>query len=179
MEAALAELPSAATDLDRLLHLDCRYFLADHNLNYTDRMSMAHGVEARVPLLDVDLVAYAAVLPDRLKQRGKIGKWIFKKAMEGVLPDDIIYRPKTGFGAPLRYWLRHELREMVGDLLSADAIRRRGIFDATAVQRLIALDRAGRLDAAYPIFALLCTELWCRIFLDASVTRPASVAAHV
>jgi asparagine synthase (glutamine-hydrolysing) len=176
MQSALASMPTGASDLDRLLHLDCRYFLADHNLNYTDRMSMAHGVEARVPLLDVDLVAYAASLPDDLKQRGRIGKWIFKKAMEGVLPDDIIYRPKTGFGAPLRYWLRHDLRDMVGDLLSADSIRRRGIFDAAAVERLIALDRAGRVDAAYPIFAILCIELWACIFLDNGAARPSQLS---
>lgn len=179
LEAALAAMPAGASDLDRLLHLDCRYFLADHNLNYTDRMSMAHGVEARVPLLDLDLVAYAAGLPDKLKQRGKVGKWIFKKAMRGVLPNEVIYRPKTGFGAPLRYWLRHELREMVGDLLSAGAIRRRGIFDASAVDRLISLDRAGAVEAAYPIFALLCVEQWCRIFLDNSAVRPSSVPLQI
>lgn len=166
LRSAMSALPKGASRLDRMLALECRHFLADHNLNYTDRMSMAHGVEVRVPLLDPDLVAFAASLPDDFKQRGRAGKWIFKKAMEGTLPDNVIYRPKTGFGAPLRRWLRHELRPVVGDLLSRDVIRRRGIFDADAVARLIERDRAGRIDAAYPIFALICIELWCRIFLD-------------
>lgn len=172
LHAAIADLPGGASRLDRMLALECRYFLADHNLNYTDRMSMAHGVEVRVPLLDPELVDYAARLPDSLRQRGRAGKWIFKKAMEGILPDDVIYRPKTGFGAPLRRWLRHELRPLVGDLLGADAIRRRGIFDPDAVARLVERDRAGQIDAAYPIFALICVELWCRMFLD---QRPAEV----
>jgi len=162
----LATVPDGASRLDRMLTLECRHFLADHNLNYTDRMAMAHGVEVRVPLLDPDLVDFAAAVPDRLRQRGRSGKWIFKKAMEGILPDDVIHRPKTGFGAPLRHWLRHELRPLVGDLLGPDAIRRRGIFDSKAVARLVERDRAGQIDAAYPIFALICVEMWCRIFID-------------
>ncbi|MGX1308049.1 asparagine synthase (glutamine-hydrolyzing) [Amorphus suaedae] len=168
LRSAVNDLPKGASRLDRMLALECRHFLADHNLNYTDRMSMAHGVEVRVPLLDPDLVAFAASLPDDFKQHGRTGKWIFKKAMEGILPDAVIYRPKTGFGAPLRRWLRQELRPVVGDLLSRDVIRRRGIFDADAVARLVARDHAGRIDAAYTIFALVCIELWCRIFLDQS-----------
>ena len=159
-------LPDNASDLDRMLYLECKYFLADHNLNYTDRMSMAYGVEVRVPLLDPDLVNFAAQLPDNLKQNGKIGKWIFKKAMEGRLPNDVIYRPKTGFGAPLRHWLRGPLRPMVDELLDKASINRRGIFDAKAVAKLIERDLAGQVDAAYTIFALICIELWCRRFLD-------------
>lgn len=168
--AAQDELPVGASDLDRMLHLEQTFFLADHNLNYTDKMSMAWGVEVRVPLLDPDLVALAARLPDGLKQHGREGKWIFKRAMEPMLPHDVIYRPKTGFGAPLRRWLRHELRPLVNELLSPEVVHRRGIFDAAAVSSLVSADRDGRIDAAYPIFAMLCMELWCRLFLD----RPAA-----
>lgn len=174
--AAQHELPTSASDLDRMLHLEQTFFLADHNLNYTDKMSMASGVEVRVPLLDPDLVALAARLPDGLKQHGRIGKWVFKRAMEPLLPRDVIYRPKTGFGAPLRRWLRHELRPLVDELLSPEVVSRRGIFDAAAVSALVRDDREGRVDAAYPIFAVLCMEIWCRLFLD----RPAAAmsAAH-
>ncbi len=130
---------------------------------------MAHGVEVRVPLLDQDLVALASQLPDGMKQRGRTGKWVFKKAMEPYLPLDVIYRPKTGFGAPLRRWLRHELRPLVDDVLSAGSIRRRGLFDADGVARLVQADRDGRMDAAYTIFAVVCIEVWCRMFLDKGV----------
>src|SRR2546429_8588304 len=120
-----------------MLALEQRFFLADHNLTYTDKMSMAVGVEVRVPFLDVDLVEHAAKIPLGLKQRGRVGKWVLKRAMEPYLPRRAICRPKTGFGAPLRRWLRNELRPLVDDVLSADTIRRRGIFDPVAVGRMV------------------------------------------
>jgi len=165
---AQEELPMGASNLDRMLHLEQTFFLPDHNLNYTDKMSMACGVEVRVPLLDPDLVALAASIPDRFKQHGRIGKWVFKRAMEPLLPHDVIYRPKTGFGVPLRRWIHHELRPLVDELLSPETIRRRGIFDATAVSNLLRADREGRIDASYSIFAILCMEIWCRQFLNQS-----------
>lgn len=162
----LARLPETSHPLNRLLALDGRFFLADHNLNYADKVSMAHGVEVRVPLLDPDLVALACRLPVGFKQRGATGKWIFRKAMEPFLPHDVIHRSKAGFGAPLRGWLRGPLRPLVDDVLSDTAIEKRGLFDPAGVRRLVALDRAGRIDAAYAIFALICIELWCRMFVD-------------
>ncbi len=127
---------------------------------------MARGVEARVPLLDPDLVYLAASLPDNYRQRGMEGKWIFKKAMEGILPKEVIYRPKTGFGAPLRYWLRTHLRDLLEDALSPARLKERGIFDVAAVYRLKQANDSGWIDASYTLFALLCIEIWCRIFID-------------
>ena len=88
--------------------------------------------------------------------------------MEPFLPRDLIYRPKTGFGAPLRRWMRVELRELLGDLLSKHSLQQRGLFDANAVQRLIAMNDAGELDASYTLLSLLCIEIWCREFIDRS-----------
>lgn len=166
LQESLKDLPKRVADLDRMLYLECRHFLADHNLNYTDKMGMAAGVEVRVPLLDPDLVALAFSLAPGLKQHGSTGKWVFKRAMEPLLPRDVIYRRKTGFGVPLRGWLRGPLKTLLHDTLSSDTLRARGLFEPRAVQRLLALDHAGRVDGAYPLFALLCLELWCRIFLD-------------
>lgn len=162
----LARIPHERDRLQRMLFLETTHFLADHNLNYTDRAGMAVGVEVRVPLLDLDLVRFAASVPSSMKQAGRVGKPLFKRAMEPYLPRDVIYRPKTGFGAPLRRWLRVELRELVGDILSPASLRRRGIFDPTAVTTLIERDRRGLVDGSYTIFALLTLELWCREFLD-------------
>jgi asparagine synthase (glutamine-hydrolysing) len=167
--AALTSLPENTPALNRMLYLEGKFFLADHNLNYTDKMGMAAGVEVRVPLLDPELIALAARLPIAFKQHGAVGKWIFKKAMEPYLPRDVIYRPKTGFGAPLRSWLRHVLRPVAEALLSEASLKRRGLFDPQAVQRLMELDRRGRIDGAYPIFALMCLELWAQIFVDPAV----------
>jgi asparagine synthase (glutamine-hydrolysing) len=164
--ASLARIPRERDPLQRMLFLEARHFLADHNLNYTDRAGMAAGVEVRVPLLDLDLVRFATRVPSSAKQRGRVGKAVFKQAMEPYLPRDVIYRPKTGFGAPLRRWLREELREMVADTLAPAALRQRGFFEPRAVERLIALDRSGAVDGSYTIFALMCLELWCRAFID-------------
>jgi asparagine synthase (glutamine-hydrolysing) len=162
----LKPLPAQCLPLERMLALEQRFFLADHNLIYTDKMSMATGVEVRVPFLDLDLVDFAATIPLGMKQRGAEGKWILKRAMEPYLPRDIIYRPKSGFGVPLRRWMRADLRELVGDLLSQDSLRRRGIFDATMVHRLIKANDLGAIDASYTLFSILCIEIWCRNFVD-------------
>jgi asparagine synthase (glutamine-hydrolysing) len=162
----LNPLPDSVAPLERMLALEQRFFLADHNLTYTDRMSMAVGVEVRVPFLDLDLVEFAARIPVGLKQRGSEGKWVLKKTMEPYLPHEVIYRPKSGFGAPLRRWMRHDLRELLGDLLSIDSLKRRGLFDPDAVQRLIAANDSGKVDASYTLLSLLCIEIWCRRFLD-------------
>jgi len=164
----LARVDPSRTPLDRMLALEQRFFLADHNLLYTDKMSMAAGVEVRVPFLDPELVELAARIPDRFKQRGRIGKWVLKRALEPYLPRDVIYRPKSGFGAPLRRWMRHDLREMLADVLSESSLRRRGLFDPAAVRQLIADNDAGRRDAAYTLLSLLCIEIWCRRFVDRS-----------
>ncbi len=172
---ALERVPDGAHPLDRMLYLETQFFLADHNLNYTDKTSMAAGVEVRVPLLDPDLVDLAMRLPMHLRQRGREGKWILKEVMRGHLPADVIDRPKTGFGAPLRQWLRGPLRPVVDDVLSPASLGRRGLFDPDGVAALVAADREERVDAAYTIFSLVCIELWCRMFLDGRT--PAAPAA--
>lgn len=163
---SLSRIPHERDPLQRMLYLEAKHFLADHNLNYTDRSGMAVGVEVRVPLLDLDLVEFATKVPAAYKQRGRQGKAIFKRAMEPFLPHDIVYRPKAGFGAPLRHWLRHDLRAMVDETLNESGIRRRGFFQPAAVRRLVEMDRAGAIDGSYLVFALMCFELWCRRFVD-------------
>lgn len=175
MAEFLAQLPPDIPPLGRMVALDQRFFLADHNLVYTDKMSMACGVEVRVPFLDLDLVEFAQKIPLRLKQRGAEGKWILKKAMEPYLPHDVIYRPKAGFGAPLRRWMRVELRDLLGSVLSEPSLRRRGMFEPTAVWRLIEANDAGRVDASYTLLSLMCMELWCRRFIDLADQRPLSL----
>ncbi|MBF0519672.1 MAG: asparagine synthase (glutamine-hydrolyzing) [Nitrospirae bacterium] len=163
---SLTKLPDTLDPMNKMLFLDSKYFLSDHNLNYTDKMAMAAGVEVRVPLIDIDVVSAGFSIPIKYKQNGRTGKWIFKKAMERYLPKEIIYRPKTGFGVPLRRWLKNELRPLVDDVLSVESINKRGIFNPKEVQLLISQDRSNKLDAAYTIFSMLCIELWCRIFID-------------
>jgi asparagine synthase (glutamine-hydrolysing) len=166
MQDFIEPIMTDTSSLDQMLALEQRFFLADHNLIYTDKMSMAEGVEVRTPFLDLDLVEFSAKIPNRLKQKSSIGKWVFKKAMEPYLPKDIIYRPKTGFGAPLRTWMQYDLKEIMEDLLSYEVVSNRGLFSAQKVEKLMKDNNLGKLDASYTLFSLLCIEIWCRAYID-------------
>lgn len=163
---ALSRISPDQTPLRRMMMLDQRYFLADHNLNYGDKMSMAAGVEMRVPFLDPDLMNLAATMPENFLVSGFETKYVLKRAMRGILPNEIIYRPKSGFGAPIRAWLRGPLRQLLNDVLSPTSLSRRGLFDQAGVARLMADEDAKRGDNAYTLFSLLCIELWCQRFID-------------
>ena len=125
---SLQDIPNEPNMLNKMLYLEQRHFLADHNLNYTDRAGMAEGVEIRVPFLDMDLVEHAAKIPPEFKQRRASSKAVLKKAMEPYLPSRIIHRPKTGFGVPLRSWLKNELLKVVEETLSEQNLKRRDVF---------------------------------------------------
>jgi asparagine synthase (glutamine-hydrolysing) len=154
--------------IEKCLLLEQRFFLADHNLTYTDKMSMMASVETRVPLLDIELVEFAATIPVEWKLRGLTPKWILKQSQVGRLPTSTIFRPKTGFGVPLRNWLHNEMRDVAAELLSPATVRARGLFDPAAVERLRTADARGEVDGAYTLLSLMCVELWCRSFVDAS-----------
>lgn len=165
LEALLTE-GAGLPPIEKCLLLEQRFFLADHNLTYTDKMSMMAGIETRVPFLDKDLVAFAATIPVEWKLRGLTPKWILKKSQIGRLPRSTIFRPKTGFGVPLRHWLHNEMRDVAAELLSPRTVKARGLFDAAAVDRLRAADAQGEVDGAYTLLSLMCVELWCRRFVD-------------
>jgi asparagine synthase (glutamine-hydrolysing) len=158
--------------LNQLLYVDFKTFLPCLNLTYTDKMSMAASTEVRVPLLDDEIVALGARMPARLKLNRWHGKYVFKRAMEGVLPEPIIRRRKAGFTAPARAWLVGPLRPLVDDLLSTETVRRRGLFEPAEVRRLIEANTRGEADNALRIWALLTLELWQRTFLDHDGLRP-------
>lgn len=159
---------SASLDfLDQMLYVDQQTFLADLNLDYSDKLSMAASIEARVPLLDNAVVDFMRAVPASLKMRAYNQKYILKKAMEDILPGEVIARRKAGFGLPVRSWLRNELQEMIADLLSERRVRERGLFRADAVARLIADNRSGVRDNTLQIWALLTLELWQQTFIDA------------
>jgi asparagine synthase (glutamine-hydrolysing) len=152
--------------LSARLYRDLKTFLPALNLTYTDKSSMAVGLESRVPFLDVELVEFAAKLPASLKIKGRSGKHILRKSLAGQLPPSIIDRPKSGFGVPLREWIRHDLREMVDDLVSESCVRERGLLRWDAVQAVRrGIDR-GSGDHAYLLWSMLTLELWQRAFLD-------------
>jgi asparagine synthase (glutamine-hydrolysing) len=154
--------------LNQMLYVDAKTFLPCLNLAYTDKMSMAASTEVRVPLLDDEVVSHAARIPPNLKLHRLTRKYVFKRSMEGILPHDVIWRPKAGFGAPIRGWLVNELRPMVDDMLSRESVAARGLFDPTEVQRLVSATADGTEDNALRLWALLTLELWHKEFVDGS-----------
>jgi len=166
--------------LHRLQDRDLSIYLPNHNLLYTDKMGMAVGVEARVPLLDVKLAGRVARYPcDWLLAKGQT-KVLLRQAAEGVVPRDIIYRRKAGFGAPYRKWLRYDLAEMWNDLTSEDVVRRRGWFDHAALQDARARSQAGKNDLYMLQWAVLTMELWARQFVDDDpLTAPCTATPHL
>lgn len=160
----LKDIPGEQSALHQMLYWELRTFLPDQNLNYTDKMGMASGVEIRVPFLDTQIIALATKMPPSLKLKGKETKYILKKLAERYLPHDIIYRPKTGFGAPIRQWVNHEMQEMIHERLSDEALRQSGLFDANAVKKLISDTASGATDGAYTIWSLLAIDSWVRQF---------------
>jgi len=153
-------------DLTRKLYTDMRSTLVSEMLTKVDRLTMAFGLEARVPFLDHHLVEWAFSLPARLKMEGGEGKLVVKRALHSRLPRDIIYRAKHGFNIPLGRWLRHELRELVHDLLSATSVRRRGLFNSNAVTSLVEKHESGNDDIGNRVLVLMMIELWWREVMD-------------
>ena len=133
-----------------------------------DRMTMAHSIEARPALLDHRLVEFSARIPSSLKIRGTTTKYLFKKAVRGLVPDEIIDRPKRGFGVPLAHWFRGPWTSFVRDLLLSKRSRERGIFESSYLEHLLRLHERGR-DLDRQLWTLVSFEQWCRTFLDRPV----------
>jgi asparagine synthase (glutamine-hydrolysing) len=177
---SLMELGGVGSDwVAALQYCDLQTYLPLDILTKVDRMTMAHSIEARPPLLDHRVVEFAATIPARYRLRDGTTKYLLKRAMRGILPDGIIDRPKHGFAVPLARWFRGELAGFARDVLLSGACRERGLFDTKHVERLIELHRRGR-DLDLQLWTLLSFELWCRRVLDVPIHRlqPAARAAH-
>jgi asparagine synthase (glutamine-hydrolysing) len=151
---------------NRFRDRDVSIYMPNHNLLYTDKMGMAVGVETRVPLLDMALVRKACQFPPSWLVKGRVDKLILRNAARGIVPDDIIDRPKAGFGAPYRKWLRYDLDELWQDVTSSESIKSRGWFDYEAVQNVRKVSQSGKVDLYMLQWAIITVELWARQFID-------------
>jgi asparagine synthase (glutamine-hydrolysing) len=166
-------LPARRMDwLSTLQHLDIEGYLPLDILTKVDRMSMAHSIEAREPLLDHELVELAARIPPDLQLKGDTSKYVFKQAMRGILPDTIIDRPKRGFAVPLGRWFRGTLGGFAHELLTGRDGYAARIVDRHYVQELLRRHESGR-ELDLHLWTLISFELWCRRFL----ARPPAAAA--
>lgn len=151
---------------DATLGVDAGLYLPDDLLVKVDIASMAHSLEARSPFLDHEFMEFAATIPFELKVRGRIKKYILKQALAGLLPDQILHRPKMGFGVPIDHWLRHELREMAHDTLLSTRAVGRGYFRPGVIRRMLEDHARKKASWHYLLWTLLMLELWHRTYID-------------
>ncbi len=157
-----AELPWAS----QMMRFDFETYLPDDVLTKVDRMSMAHSIESRVPLLDNEVVDFAESLPASMKIKNGRRKHILKEVASRLLPDGIVDRRKQGFGVPLGTWFRGSLRELFADtLLSATALQR-GYFEPRFVRQLVNEHLSGRRDHTLRLWQLVIFERWHRQYAD-------------
>jgi asparagine synthase (glutamine-hydrolysing) len=149
-----------------MLEVDVSTYLVDDLITKIDIATMAHGLEARSPFLDHELMQLAASIPAHLKVRGTSKKWILRQALRGWLPDEILDRPKQGFSVPLTAWLRGELRDWSREILLDSRTLGRGYFEPAAVRRLLERHDGGADGDAKRIWALVMLELWHRELID-------------
>jgi asparagine synthase (glutamine-hydrolysing) len=152
--------------LSRIQYVDIKTYLVDDILTKVDRTSMAHSLEVRVPLLDHELMEYAAQIPARFKIRGGEGKYIFKKALSGLIPPETLNRPKMGFSIPLARWFRKELKGTFEEKVFSRESFVSTLFDLTPVRHWWAQHQSGIKDYSYHLWALLVLECWGRRFME-------------
>jgi asparagine synthase (glutamine-hydrolysing) len=152
--------PNGHDVVERMMALDATHYLSECVLFKVDRASMAASLETRAPFLDHTLVEFLAKLPLDLKLRGFTGKYVLKRAMRGRLPQQVINRPKKGFGMPVAKWIKGELRGFVRDTFAPERLRRRGLFHADYVERLLREHERGVADHRKLIWTLLMFEMW-------------------
>ncbi|MEL6150199.1 MAG: asparagine synthase (glutamine-hydrolyzing) [Chloroflexota bacterium] len=157
----------AQRPLNRLLYTDTRLYLPSDMLVKVDRMSMAHGLEARVPFLDHRLVELCARIPAEYKlYRLRQKKYLLRQAMRGKLPDAILDRKKAGFNLPNALWLRGDLREFAGDMLAPERMQAMGLFNADEVSRVWDDHQQKRADNSHKLWGLLTFSLWWQQFIE-------------
>lgn len=152
--------------IDTTLFADLMNYLPNDLLVKVDIASMANSLEARSPFLDHHLIEFAASLPENVKQQGKDTKSLLKKVAARLVPKDVIYRPKMGFGVPIKYWLGNELQSFTREVLLSEKAVKRGLFDRHVVERLIDEQKRDEKDNSWKIWTLLMLELWFQRFID-------------
>src|SRR6185436_12085504 len=172
--ASLSYLERGNDWVSTLQYRDLHTYLPLDILTKVDRMTMAHSIEARPPLLDHKLVEFAATIPAEVRMRGGTTKYLLKRAMRGILPDRIIDRPKHGFAVPLAQWFRGSLAGFARDLLLSGSARQRGFFNTRYIESLLQQNDRGR-DLDLQLWTILSFELWCQRFLDTRTSNPSAV----
>ncbi len=158
----VASLPAGTSDFDQTTYIYYLTYLLDDILVKVDRASMYNSLEVRAPFLDYRVVDFANSLPESFKRKGLTGKYILKELMRGKIPNDIIDRPKKGFGIPLSQWLRNELRPLCDDLLSEASLKQHGLFNARYIAQIREEHFAGKQNHRKLLWTLMVFQQWYR-----------------
>ena len=148
--------------LSKMLYFDTKTWLVDDLLIKADRMSMGTSIELRVPFLDYRLVEFAASIPSKYKIKNREGKYVLKKMMEGILPDEIIYRKKMGFPTPLKMMFQKELKDYAHSLLLSENTRLHQFFKVERIHQLVEEHNANKYDHHKTLWQLVVLEEWLR-----------------
>jgi asparagine synthase (glutamine-hydrolysing) len=171
---ACFERATARHPLNRRLYVDTRFFIPNDALVKVDRMTMAHGLEARVPFLDHELVEFVAGVPPGLKLRGpRLEKYLLKQSLRAKLPREILFRRKEGFNLPKGIWLKGQLEDFTLDVLSPRVMRDIGLFEPLQITKLIEDHFSGRKDNSHQIWGLLVFVTWWHVYVE-TVSRISS-----
>jgi len=168
LKAIAQELPENVEGLNKVLYMDIKSYLVHNNLTYTDKMSMAHGVEVRVPYLDKEIAKFSFHIPASLKMKGVTTKYLLRKLAEKYVPQEIIKREKTGFGSPIRTWMKNDTNELVNRFLKNIKSDSDRLFDPQKVEQLIEKNKKGKIDASYSILSLIAIDSWKKQFVDSN-----------
>lgn len=152
--------------LDKTLYADVMMYLPDDLLVKVDIASMANSLEARSPFLDHEFMEFVARIPSDLKLNSSITKYILKETLKGILPDEVLYREKMGFGVPIDHWFRNELRDMAYDIILSEKAISRGYFKKETIKRILDEHMSNKWNWHNHIWNLLMLELWHRMFID-------------
>jgi asparagine synthase (glutamine-hydrolysing) len=145
---------------------DIMTYLPNDLLVKVDIASMANSLEARSPFLDHKVIEFAASLPDSQKMRGIQTKYLLKKVAAQLVPKEVIYRRKMGFGVPIGRWMRNEMRSFVSDVLLSEKATSRGVIRPEALRTYVTEHVESRRDHAFRLWTLLMLELWFQRFID-------------
>jgi asparagine synthase (glutamine-hydrolysing) len=178
LQRLLAAKPHA-DQLERMTYLELKLRLAELLLMRVDKMTMANSIEARVPFLDHHLIEFTMRLPRRMKYHNGETKYILKRALQGVIPDTVLQRPKRGFGVPINDWMVKRFGSFVESSILQSHLRERELFDYEYIKQLFAAHRSGKGNYSFHLWNLLNLSLWYDIWISGTESKIGSIKEAV
>jgi asparagine synthase (glutamine-hydrolysing) len=167
----------AEDSLDRVFACDVDTYLADDILALTDRLSMCHSLEVRVPFLDHELFEFCATIPSEMKLKWFRKKYLLKKALRDTLPGPILTHKKQGFVGPMSHWLRGDLKSYTQEVLSNRCLSKHGLLDEATITRILGDHFEGRETNDTLIWSLVVFQVWHNLYLDGGVSEPVGASS--